>query len=226
MANYYGTPAIVTDKLVLAYDAGNQQSYITGSGTCTSLVSNIDGTLTNGAGFSSNNQGIFDFDGTDDNIRTTDALSTILPDDLVTFEVWVKAAALDSERDALLCSLAGGWTAGIGLRIENDLISNSALFWIGAWNTNYAYKAITVTDWNHIVGTYDDATMRVYVNGVEGTSASDASTMQKTNVITVGIGATSDRPLDGQIGQARIYNKTLSASEVLQNYNATKNRFI
>jgi hypothetical protein len=226
MANYYGTPAIVTDGLIFAVDPGNGQSYVSGSTTCTSLVSNIDGTLTNGAVWSSNNQGVFNFDGSDDNIRTTAALSTILPNDIFTLEVWVKAATLDSERDFLIGSLGSGWTSGVGLRIENDLISNSALFWNGTWNTNYAYKAITVTDWNHIVGTYDDATMRVYVNGVEGTSASETGAVTRIYPITIGIGVTADRPLDGQIGQARIYKKSLTSAEVTQNYNSTKNRFI
>ena len=68
MANYYGTPAIVTDGLVFAVDAGNQQSYVTASLDTFNLVGSQTGSLKNDTGFSNDNQGVWDFDGADDYI--------------------------------------------------------------------------------------------------------------------------------------------------------------
>jgi len=81
--------------------------------------------------------------------------------------------------------------------------------------------------WNHIVGTYDKTTpiRKLYINAVE--KDSDA---YSTDLVV------SDKPVEigrynystqyqhpGQIAQPRIYNRALTASEVLQNYNSGKN---
>ena len=62
--------SLVTDGLVFSIDAANPRSY-SGSGiTVNGLVSGIGGTLFNGVGFSSANNGSFFFDGTNDQIST------------------------------------------------------------------------------------------------------------------------------------------------------------
>ena len=59
-------PRIVTNGLVMYVDASNTRSY-SGSGlTANGLIGGIGGTLVNGVGFTSTNNGIFTFDGTND----------------------------------------------------------------------------------------------------------------------------------------------------------------
>jgi hypothetical protein len=67
--NYYQAP-IVTDGLVLAVDAGNLVSYESGSTTAYSLTGSLSGSLVNGTGYLPDNGGIWDFDGTNDQIRS------------------------------------------------------------------------------------------------------------------------------------------------------------
>ena len=61
---------IVSDGLVFYIDAANPRSY-SGTGlTANGLVGGIGGTLVNGVGFSSVNNGSFTFDGGDDYINS------------------------------------------------------------------------------------------------------------------------------------------------------------
>jgi hypothetical protein len=60
------SPSLVMDGLVFSIDAGNSRCY-SGSGlTAFSLNNNITMALNNGVGFTSSNNGIFIFDGSDD----------------------------------------------------------------------------------------------------------------------------------------------------------------
>ena len=78
----------VTDGLVFSIDAANPRSY-SGSGiTVNGLVSGIGGTLVNGVGFSSANNGSFFFDGTNDQISTANI--DLSYTNKVTVNCWVK----------------------------------------------------------------------------------------------------------------------------------------
>jgi hypothetical protein len=72
----YRGPNIVTDGLVFAVDAGSERSYPGTGTTVTDLVGLNNGTLTNGVTYQSANGGVFDFDGTDDYIAMSRAIST------------------------------------------------------------------------------------------------------------------------------------------------------
>ena len=69
----HGGPDIVEDGLIFAVDAGNDQSYVSGSLDTFSLVSLNTGSIHNDVTFNSANQGSWVFDGTDDNIVCGDA---------------------------------------------------------------------------------------------------------------------------------------------------------
>ena len=58
------SPSIIKDGLVFYVDAANPNSYISGNTTTNDLISNVSGTLINGVGFSTENNGSWDFDGT------------------------------------------------------------------------------------------------------------------------------------------------------------------
>lgn len=59
-------PKVVTSGLVVYYDAANPRSYVGSGLTINNLFSGFGCTLVNGATYSSNNQGYFSFDGTND----------------------------------------------------------------------------------------------------------------------------------------------------------------
>ena len=74
--NFTYGPRIVKDGLVFYVDAANPKSYVSGDTTCTDLVGGNVGSLQNGVGFSVENNGTWSFDGSDDYINITSALST------------------------------------------------------------------------------------------------------------------------------------------------------
>ena len=64
---------IITDGLVFYMDAANKRCYPGSGTTVNNLIDSNSGTLLNGTAFSTNNNGYFDFDGTNDYINFGDS---------------------------------------------------------------------------------------------------------------------------------------------------------
>ena len=84
--------------------------------------------------------------------------------------------------------------------------------------------------WAHIVGVRNaDGSMKLYINGVEEESnaaGSSTASVPVTNPVRLGTDNTErSRAYKDQIAQPRIYNRALTAAEVLQNYNSGKNTY-
>jgi hypothetical protein len=68
-------------------------------------------------------------------------------------------------------------------------------------------------------------TLTFYVNGnTDGTHSSVSRTPQSSNLI-IGDNRNVAYGLVGKMGTVQIYNRSLSGAEVLQNFNAQKNRY-
>jgi hypothetical protein len=90
-----------------------------------------------------------------------------------------------------------------------------------------APNALVLNAWQHVAISYNDASdrkMRVYINGVETSyqkqTALTGTLKLTTNALSIGNRAASDRGLPGLIDDARVYNRALSAAEVLALFNA------
>tara|TARA_R100000951_G_scaffold63358_2_gene53197 strand:- start:608 stop:1327 length:720 start_codon:yes stop_codon:yes gene_type:complete len=99
----------------------------------------------------------------------------------------------------------------------------------GTWSSSVGATPTTDKFWN-VCTTYDGTTEKVYVNSSlekSSTSLNSNTPVSVNNAISLGWirddGASYS--MDASIGNVLIYNKALTASEVLQNYNATKGRF-
>jgi hypothetical protein len=88
---------------------------------------------------------------------------------------------------------------------------------------------ITINDWNHIVGSYSSGTKKFYINGVLISNVTTTGSVV-ANSYGVSLGAYGGSApsywYNGYVGEARIYNRQLSNSEVLFNYNNTKGRYL
>lgn len=75
--------------------------------------------------------------------------------------------------------------------------------------------------WSHIVGTYDGVTVRLYFNGTEvDNKAWAGGTNQNTNPVGIGgINTVGTQEFLGVIDEVRVYNRTLSPTEVSDRYN-------
>jgi len=84
---------------------------------------------------------------------------------------------------------------------------------------------LSLNTWYHLVATYDAvAGAKVYTN-----TASSSTTAQKGNITTdntsLSIGGSASRKLPAIFGEIWLYNRALTAAEVLHSYNTTNWRY-
>src|SRR5262249_39284413 len=79
----------------------------------------------------------------------------------------------------------------------------------------YATAALAVNTWTHLALTYDSATLRLYVNGVQVASqAQTGDLVTSTNPLQIGGDSIHGNYFQGTIDEVRIYNQALSPSEI------------
>jgi hypothetical protein len=233
---------IVQTGLVLNLDASRKSSYV-GSGTTWNDISGngYSGTLTNGPSFaqlSSNTDisGLFIFDGVNDYVTNIGDLSTfsfIQNTGVYTISAWVKPNSLNTEMYYL--GNNDGTTAKKGFYLGNTGTSNSLVLEIsngsiGAHTLNHVISNFytSAADWVNIVCVGNGVNNKVYKNGVlfNTSNFSTFSTGNTSNTLSIGrVNSANLWYWNGFVSSVNIYNKSLSDSEVLQNYNATKSRF-
>jgi hypothetical protein len=109
-------------------------------------------------------------------------------------------------------------------------IGGQLVFMLQPNSNNWVVSGIVTNDnnWHHVVGTYhrDNTTARIYVDGLLRNTNSSILTGPISNTQPLLIGSRSGPAgFGGSISGVKIYNRALSATEVFQNYNATKSRF-
>jgi hypothetical protein len=229
---FYRGPKIVTNGLVLALDAANTKSYVSGSTTWNDLSGNNNhGTLTNGPTFSSANGGSIVFDGTNDYIDVLN--STSLNPTTISIGAWFYLNSLVTNQNII----SKGFTSIAEPFVQYTLkmLDSSPFNTIqiqasigGTRQTLTSATTLTTGVWYYAVGTYDGITLRMFINGIQ-----DANTISSSGTITsyntpvqVGRwGTQGSQYLNGRVATAQIYNRALSAAEIAQNYNAQKSRF-
>jgi hypothetical protein len=231
--SYYG--GIVKDGLVLDLDAAKRDSYV-GVGTAWSDISGNgnNGTLTNGPTFNSNNGGSIVFDGVDDLVSLT-TLSSLVGKTNVTIDSWFFNNSVVSGFQNIIGQFDGtdGWL------INTSAIANQRIIVLVGGGSAYGGVNDTPTNkWFNVILSYDGTLtgntnrLKIHIDGVERTfdffntgtvpsSWPDATSINTTIGSLTGYG----RFFNGRIPIVRVYQKTLSTSEILQNYNATRGRF-
>ena len=215
------SPSIVTSGLVLCVDAGNPRSY-PGSGTQwnDATSSGFNFTLTNGPTYSSSNLGSFTFDGVNDfaNAANNTALDTQTP----TVEVWVKTNATTQN---------GFWFEKGSVNSQYALFQEGTqIQWrMGPLGDCISYptaNTMTANVWYQVVATRVSGSQFLYINGVSVASGTQTGTLS-TNSSGMYIGSYNSGGYfyNGALSICRVYNRVLSAAEVLQNFNAARGRY-
>ena len=138
-------------------------------------------------------------------------------------EAWVKADFLSQGSGVnTILSLGGDITSSD----NSALVSTSSAFsfWIGG--VNKFTPAYVSESWNHIVGVRSGSSVIFYFNGAQVATGSSSSSITNEQVKQIGRDTTTIRNYPNQLAQPRIYNRALTASEVLNNYNVTKDLYI
>ena len=222
MAIFKNNPPIVTNGLVLALDAGNTLSYVSGSTTWNDLSGNNNsGSLVNGPTFSTDGGGSIVFDGTNDFISLPQSL---LPDNF-TYSIWAIRDGTGNQGTRGIVISNGTTYIDVGF---NNRILFSLMLSGGSQNLIQSANGVvaSVGVWAHYIATYNRQQAKLYYNGVEvGSSNYTLSPINDFNTFRVGGYAGGSYNLNGKISNVQYYDRALSASEVQQNYNATKTRF-
>ena len=221
---------IITSGLTHLYDFGFTPSYPRTNTTVYNLISSNNGSLINSPSFISDNGGAITCDGSDDYITTDITIEACTNSNLQTICVWLKGGFI-SGVDAYDNNSFTGSDAGMGgqfhLIIAYDQ-SNRIWFaqsWYGGSNELNYYATVIPQSWNYMVmvkkavETYD-----VYYNG----SLVMENCVRIANISSkFSIGRWWDGQFIRSQGTSIVsnYNRILSSSEILQNYNAQKGRF-
>lgn len=208
-------PPIITSGLVLNVDAAFVSSYTTSGSSWYDLSpSNNTGTLNNSPTYSA---GTIVFDGTDDYV-TFSTRPTIT--NQVTLECWYYMKGYQSQNQNRLISNADNYV------LFFDSSATNLSFYMNG-KGQISTSATFINNWRHVVATYDGTIRALYVDGILKTSGNTSGNVTVSGVLNIGAYENqSAYTLNGQMGQARIYNRGLTADEVLQNYAATGSRYL
>ena len=213
--------SIVTNGLVLALDAGNTKSYVSGSTTWRDLSGNNNsGSLVNGPTYSNINGGSIVLDGSDDYVTfgNVAALNFTTP---FSIGCWFRASSTQPSIDSAIMGNINGTYTGYMLWYNNNTVD---FYFNGAIRAN-STTSILANTWYNVVGVWTGTTAILYLNGVLDASGAYSTPPSNGNpLFTIGQYQIS-RNFAGNVSICTVYNRALTTQEILQNYNATKTRF-
>lgn len=221
------SPQIVRNGLILHLDAANSRSYPGTGITWTDLTVNTNnGTLINTPTYNSSNNGYFTFDGSSNYINIpTSSNITFSSGSSYSLSAWF-----------YISSLPGTWT-GI-ITKSRDLTP-----WYGLWissGNQYDWAtpgnggiinllgSVAKTGWHNLCGVYNTSSnlSTLYVDGISNTSTSITSyAAAGSGDLAIGWAKGTGEYLNGSVSNVCMYNRALSDTEVLKNYNALKGRY-
>ena len=214
----YGS--LVTSGLTLKLDAADTNSY---SGTGTTwydlILPQQNITLVNSPSYTSGTPSYFTFNGT--NQRGTGTGTGVVPQTAYTKSMWFYLNAYQDNN--LVSSDIGGHFIFFGPGTGRIYCGHSN------WGNYLAYPSAStynLNTWYYITLTFNTTDgMKLYLNGtLDSTYTANKSAHTgdgSTNIGTFG----GNNLLNGRIGKVYCYDRALTSSEVLQNYNSDKAHF-
>jgi len=235
------SPKIVTDGLVLYLDAANSKSYVSGSTTWNDISrGGNNGTLVNGPTYSSANGGSIVFDGVNEYVNSN-YKPVLVSGNSYSHSVWFRTTSAtvgDGGSNRMIGARDNTKTGSPLIEAAVNLFNNNTLAFLarGANGTRRDLEVtnISVNDgvWRHFhCQILSNGYTQIYLNGIlvgQNTLGVDTNINLSGQPLVIGARSLEGNIsawLNGNIANAQIYNRALSATEVLQNYNATKTRF-
>jgi len=218
--------SIVISGLVLCLDAANTKSY-PGSGTTWTDLSGRgnNGTLTGGPTYSSANVGSIVFDGVDDYVALTGSTTV----SQATFSVWLRRNGSQNAYAGILFT-RGGSSANVSGLDFNSTNNTLGYHWNDIAGSYQFNSGLIPPDgaWSMCVVVVTSTAATFYLCQSSGiTTATNTLAHASTTLdgLKLGWDGAPFRYMNGNISQASIYNRALTAAEVSQNYNALKSRY-
>ena len=226
-----GASGVIQDSsLKLWLDAGNPLSYpVTGTLWSDLSGNGNNGTMVNGVAYSTANGGVMSFDGVDDYVDVP-----YLP--IGNSTTWTISCFCKVGATSNSCIYSETTTSSNNPFISVSIISGGVLELVDRNSSSIGLVAnttslITRNVWTKIDIIRDSiTTAKVYINGIE--SVANRRTFPNpgdkiSNKTTIGrrIRAITDGAFNGQLNDILIYNRALTAEEVNQNFQATRNKY-
>ena len=226
---------------VTNFVAGTRGTTVATGGGWADLTGNENhGELVNGVRENADNLGSLVFDGTDDKVTINASSYTNLSSGNFTISSWFYIPTSVDTTNLYYWLIAIGTSAGSSntwyLRVWRSGIAPGCLFTRinnvvllgtdGNLDASYPgdyYKASG--RWTYFAFVENSGTSYYYMNGVQTGSASTPSIPSGNNYITIGDMSTDQGVPNNRFSNFSLYNRALTASEIQQNYNATKSRF-
>lgn len=232
----YSSPNIIRDTLQVYVDASNKNSYPGSGTTWTDLSGNgRNGTLTLGPTFSTSEvDGYIQLDGVNDYISFGQTFN--FTTQAFTIGMWLKFLSWNAGSGANCVLFWKGDFTTSGYYFEFNLSGGNGAFYTnqgGASQSSIGPAAATqkvLDNWMHLMITRSGTSVIIYINGIDVTSSSGSHTNPATASTnnfylgaytnTAGANITNMR-----IAMFYIWQKALSASDVLYTFNASRKRF-
>ena len=225
----FSGPEIVNNGLVLHLDAANPRSY-PGTGTAWNDLSGNGntGTLVNSPTYSTSNKGIMTLNGTNNYVNVPSISSGQFASGF-TFAGWCRTSAFSS---TWMWPFATTVSSGGAFLQFGKVASNGNLRFNGApalYSGTNLDASVNIADgiWHYIVAVWDTQFRYIYVDGTLRASLASVLGANPSAFGTVRLGARVG-PLEywnGSFGPMSIYTRALSATEILQNFNAVRGRY-
>jgi hypothetical protein len=217
---------IVMNGIVLYLDAGYNGSYI-GSGTTWNDISGYgnNGTLVNGVTYSTDYSGSIVFDGVDDYVNC--GANSIFNSTDITISCFFKPTTISSFQTMVSKkSIVAGWELSNSTGVLRVTLRPSS-----GGSNEIRTGSLIINSWYYGVFTFNSSLneLKLYLNGVlVGSTITSTPTIISTSNLYVGTrnDGVNYNPFNGDISQTLIYNRALTSQEILQNYNATKSRYV
>lgn len=216
----YSASATVTSGLTMWLDAGNPASYSGSGANWYDLSGNgANATLIGTPSYSSSNGGYLSFVPASTQYATV--AGTPLNPTAYTKSVWFMFNT--STDNNLISSDTGGhymFTGG-----TNYLYAGHSN-WTGFPTTYQSTATFSNGVWYYVAVTFDTTNgMAMYINGALDSTYTAQKTAPVGGAVNLACYGVAGNLLNGRIAQALIYNRALSAAEVLENFNASKSRY-
>ncbi len=218
VATGFNQQDIVKDGLVLWLDANDKTSY-PGTGTTWTDLSRTagSGSLVNGPTYNSANGGSIVFDGVDDYVQCNISKLSFL--NLITLSIGFKLLSFVDVKGLL--QFANNSNDSVPWILIRTNGSNTMSWYL---NGGYQINQTILTNTVYFLDlTYDGTTWNAYKNGILDGSWTGPFGSYNGDYFWIGNGYNGYTNI--QVYNTKLYNRALSTQEVLQNYNATKNRF-
>jgi hypothetical protein len=216
-------PNIVRDGLILNLDVASPRCY-NGSNSIVDLSGRGNNGTMGGSTFSSDNQGIISLDGTDDRIEIPDSNNDFdFGAGDYTINCWVNPS-YDSTYPHLF-TLNDQYNFSLkAVRFDNS--EGGKIYVYQGYSVTFGNSFLTTDEWQMITLTREGQVHKLYKNGVLSDTVTDSSGPKNITATTAYIGwGWASEYTPQKRGPIQVYNTLLSGDQVLQNFNAHKERF-